>query len=120
MTKKILIAEDEKSLSDALSSKLKKSGFETHVVHNGDDALAALNDGIYDLMLIDIMMPKRDGLGVLEELKKKGDKTPAFIISNSGQDQHIKYAKALGAQEYIVKSNTSLAEIVQRISIFLK
>ncbi len=118
--KKILIVEDEKPLANALDLKLTASGFQTHVVYNGDDALQSLQKEDYDLMVIDIMMPKRDGFSVLEELKKKNIKTPVFIMSNLGQAEDLARAKTLGVADYIVKSNTPLAEIIERIKSFFE
>ena len=113
--KKILIAEDEKPLASALKLKLAGAGYEPTVVYNGDEALAALTEGNFSLMLVDIMMPKRDGFSVLEELKKGGNKMPVIVMSNLGQDEDMKHAKSLGAVDYVVKSNTPLAQIVERI-----
>lgn len=118
--KKILIVEDEKPLSKALSLKLSGSGFEVKVAGNGDEALEELNGTSYDLALLDIMMPKRDGFSVLEELKKASNKTPVFIMSNLGQNEDIKHAEALGAKGYIIKSNTPLSKIVEKITSFLQ
>ncbi len=119
MAKKILIVEDEKALATVLNLKLKNSGFETVVVYNGDDALALLKKDPFDLMLIDIMMPKRDGFSVLEDLKKQGNTTPMFVMSNLGQEEDIAHVKSLGAKEYIIKADTSPAEIAQKVSSFL-
>ncbi len=119
MAKKILIVEDEKALATVLSLKLTNSGFETKVVYNGDDALTSLKGGGFDLVLIDIMMPKRDGFSVLESLKKQGNTTPLFVMSNLGQEEDIAHVKSLGAKEYIVKADTSPAEITARVEKFL-
>lgn len=119
MAKKILIVEDEKALASVLSLKLKGAGYETTVLYNGDDALAAIQAGGLDLALIDIMMPKRDGFSVLEELKKSGNKTPVFVMSNLGQEEDIARIKAYGIQDYIVKADTSPQEILDRVKKFL-
>lgn len=119
MAKKILLVEDEKALATVLSLKLTSAGYETTVVYNGDDALAKLKDGAYDLMLIDIMMPKRDGFSVLDELKKGGNKTPVFAMSNLGQEEDIARIKSMGVKDYIVKANVSPTEILDRVSSFL-
>jgi DNA-binding response OmpR family regulator len=116
--KKILIVEDEKPLANAMSLKLTASGFTTTVVYNGDEALALLEKEKYDLTLIDIMMPKRDGFSVLEELKTKNMSISVFVMSNLGQAEDLARAKALGVADYIVKSNTPLAEIVERIKAY--
>lgn len=117
-TKKILIVEDEKPLANAINLKLQSSGFTTHVVHNGDEALDILKTEKFDLMLTDIMMPKRDGFSVLTELQKEGNTMPVLVMSNLGQDEDVKRAKSLGAKDYIIK-DTPLVQIVERISSFL-
>ena len=119
MAKKILIVEDEKALATVLNLKLTSSGFETKVVYNGDDALAAMKEGAFDLVLIDIMMPKRDGFSVLEDLKKLGNNTPVFVMSNLGQEEDIAHVKSMGVKEYIIKADTSPAEITQKVTNFL-
>ncbi len=116
--KKILIVEDEKALATVLNLKLTSSGFETKVVYNGDLALATLKEEHFDLMLIDIMMPKRDGFSVLEDLKKASNKTPVFVMSNLGQEEDIAHVKSLGVKEYIIKADTSPAEITEKVAAF--
>lgn len=119
MAKRILLVEDEKALATVLNLKLKSTGYETTVVYNGDDALEALKAGQYDLMLIDIMMPKRDGFSVLEELKKQGNTTPVFAMSNLGQDEDIARIKNMGVKDYIIKADASPADILARVTKFL-
>ena len=119
MAKKILIVDDEKALANVLNLKLTNAGFETKVVYNGEDALGLLKEGGYDLALIDIMMPKRDGFSVLEELKKQGIATPVFALSNLGQEEDVAHVKSLGAKEYIMKTDVSPAEILAKVTGFL-
>lgn len=110
--KKILIAEDEKLMAKALADKLRIIGFDVTAVLDGASALELLNKEKFDLVLLDILMPKMDGLSLLKEIRSKGNEIPAIILSNSSKDETIKEAKRLGAIEYFVKSNTSLTEIV--------
>lgn len=71
MNKKILVAEDEKPMAKAMELKLSHSGFDVKTVFNGEEALAILAQENFDLIFIDLIMPKLDGFHVLEELKKK-------------------------------------------------
>ncbi len=119
MGKKILIAEDEKSLASVLSLKLIAAGFETKIVYDGEDALTALKGDSFDLLLIDLMMPKRDGFSVLEEMKKTNITTPAIVMSNLGQREDIMHVKNLGIKDYIIKEELSPTEIVTRVSTFI-
>ncbi len=113
--KNILIVEDERPLSHALEMKLKAQGFTTKVVMNGQDALSELANGKYDMVLLDLIMPIMDGFGVLEEMKSKKLKVPVIVLSNLGQDEDRTKTKALGAVDYFVKSNTPIAEILERV-----
>jgi DNA-binding response OmpR family regulator len=113
--KKILIVEDEKLIIKPLELKLKLSGFATGVAYDGEEALELLKNEKFDLVLLDLMMPKVDGFAVLTELKKRGDKTPVIVASNLNQMDDISRALELGVNSYYVKSNTSLGEIVENI-----
>ena len=113
--KRILIAEDEKPLSHALELKLTFSGYDVTVVNNGDDALTTLAKDTFDLILLDIVMPGKNGFEVLEELKKKGNKIPVIMLSNLSQEEDVSKAKQLGAVDFFIKSDTPLAEIVAMV-----
>ena len=113
--KRILVAEDEKLMSKALADQLSRAGFAVEVVYDGESALDFLNKEKFDLILLDILMPKMNGLDVLKELKSKGDTTPIIILSNSSKEETIKEAKHLGANEYFVKSNVSLSEVISAV-----
>ena len=78
-----------------------------------------MNKEKFDLILLDILMPKMNGLDVLKELKSKGDETPVVILSNSSKEETIKEAKMIGAKEYFVKSNISLSEVTGAIKKIL-
>ncbi len=120
MTKKrILIAEDEKPMANALSLKLQSVGFEAKIVYDGEAAIAALNESKYDLLILDLVMPKKDGFFVLEELKKLKINIPVIIASNLSQEEDIKRAKDLGAQDYFIKSDTTLLQIVEKVKVAL-
>lgn len=118
--KNILIVEDERPLSHALEMKLKAQGFATKVVMNGNDALTELATGTYDMVLLDLIMPTMDGFGVLEAMKNKKITVPVIVLSNLGQDEDRIKTKALGAVDYFVKSNTPIAEILDRVRSALK
>ena len=118
--KKILIIEDEKPMAHALELKLAHAGFSAQSVGNGEEGLALLEKEKFDLVLLDLIMPKLDGFGVLEEMKKKGIKTPVMVQTNLAQEEDEKRAKALGVKEFFIKSNTPIAEIVEQIKNFFK
>jgi two-component system, OmpR family, response regulator VicR len=120
MAKKILIAEDERPMAKALQLKLTKEGFEAVNAYNGDEALELLDNGKFDLMLLDIMMPNTDGFAVLEALKKKNISLPIIVTSNLSQEEDIAKAKKLGAKDFLVKSDVPINKIVEKVNNLLK
>jgi DNA-binding response OmpR family regulator len=118
--KRILIAEDERSIAKALKLKLGLSGFEVELAINGEEALTLMKAQKFDLLLLDIMMPKMDGFSVMEAMKKAKNKTPVIILSNLSQEDDADRAKSLGAVDFFIKSNTPLNDIVIKIKNFLK
>ena len=120
ISKRILVIEDEKPMAHALELKLTHAGFSVQSIGNGEEGLALMEKEKFDLVLLDLVMPKMDGFGVLEEMKKKGIETPVMVQSNLAQEEDESRVKALGAKEFFIKSNTPIAEIVERIKNFLK
>ena len=116
MAKTILVVEDDQFLSKILKMKFEKIGYEILVAYDGLEALEMAKTKSPDLALLDIMMPVKDGFSVLAEMKKdsKLSKIPVIIASNLGQKEDKDKAVALGAEDYIVKSDTSLDDLVKR------
>lgn len=117
--KHILIVEDEHPLAHALELKFRHEGFETTIAEDGDEALKEVEKGHYDVILLDLIMPRMDGFTFLQEMKAKGVHTPTIILSNLGQDEDKSRAKELGAVGYFVKSNTPIMEIVKQVQTVL-
>lgn len=117
--KRILIAEDEKAISKALELKLAHEGFEVKAVFNGVELLSLLEKEKFDLILLDLVMPKLDGFGVLEILNCKGNKIPIIVSSNLSQQEDYQRAKKLGATDFLIKSETPVAEMVKKIKNYL-
>lgn len=113
--KKVLIVEDERLIVKPLAMKLQLSGFEVNSAYNGAEALDLLEKEKFDIILLDLMMPKVDGFDVLSEMKKRGDKTPVIIASNLNQEKDISRALELGVTSYYVKSDINLDGIVEKI-----
>jgi DNA-binding response OmpR family regulator len=116
--KKILVVEDDQFLSNAYKLKLTKSGFETLVATDGNEALKVLEEFTPDLILLDLIMPNLDGFGTLTALNadEKLKSIPVIVASNLGQKEDIEKAKELGAKDFIIKSNVSIEEIVQKVN----
>jgi len=117
MAQKILLVEDEKILADLLEKKLKEKGYKVSVAPNGQAGLSKMKKEDFDLVLLDILMPKMGGFEVLEEIQ--GDprlkKIPVIIISNSGQPVEISRALELGAKDYLVKTQFDPQEVIEKI-----
>lgn len=116
--KRILIAEDEKPIAKAMKLKLESSGFEVDSVFDGLEAIEKISQkgNVYDIMLLDIVMPNKDGFDVLKFMNENKVKLPpVFVLSNLSQEEDVKKAKNLGAKDFIIKSNTPINEIVEKI-----
>lgn len=116
---KVLIIEDDKFLSELISTKLDKEGFELALAGDGETGYKKIEQFKPDVVLLDIMLPGMDGFEVLEKLKKQTDETikntPVIILSNFGQESKIERGLKLGAVDYLVKANFTTGEIVDKI-----
>lgn len=114
MAQKILIAEDERPLSGALQEQFKNAGFDVRAAFDGQEALNILDMEKFDLILLDLLMPKVNGLDVLQNLKNRRNTIPIIVLSNLSDDSEIKKAKDLGATDYFIKSDIALADVLER------
>lgn len=115
--KKILIIEDELILGELLLQKLNDEGYEAFWSVDGDAGLQKIREIKPDLVLLDILMPKKDGYQVLKEVRQDPDikDTPVIVISNSGQPVEIKQILELGVRDYIIKADFTPAEVLEKI-----
>lgn len=119
--KHILVVDDEKPLARALELKLTHEGFTAQQFGDGDQLLKYIQEkGKADLILLDLMMPIVDGFTVLERMKEKNIKIPVMILTNLSQAEDEKRVRDLGAKDFIVKSNTPIIEIIEKVKVFLK
>jgi DNA-binding response OmpR family regulator len=112
--KKILIAEDDESLRSTLREKFTNEGFSVLVAVDGEEGLASAKKEKPDLILLDIRMPKVDGIAMARELKKEGFTTPIIFLTNLDDINHISEAIEINESDYLVKSDMKLDEIVKR------
>jgi len=114
---KILIIEDEEVLLNVLKNKLERQGYEALTAENGEVGLKMIEEQKPDLVLLDILMPKMDGMQVMAELSKKGilPKLPIIVISNSGQPVEIDKAKDYGIRDFLVKAEFDPQEVIDKI-----
>lgn len=114
MAKKVLIVEDERPLARALELKLRHEGCEVTVAYDGKEALDQLTKNVFDVMLLDIIMPVVDGIQLLQKIPK--DRKPeVFVLSNLNQSEDESQIMDLGVSKYFVKSDTPLSVIVEEI-----
>ncbi len=118
-TMKIVIVEDEESLSKALNEKFSRSGFETYLAKNGIEAIEVIKKVVPDIIALDILIPNKNGMKVLEEIKADPElkDIPVIVLSNLSQDEDIKTALKLGAEDYMVKTQHPINEIVEKFKM---
>ncbi len=117
MKKKIVLIEDDKILSETLSSGLNDAGFDVLRAYDGEEGLKLAESEKPDLILLDILLPKIDGLAVAKKLKSDPLTTdiPIIILTVLEQNESVAAALDSGVYEYIVKSNVKIEEIVARV-----
>lgn len=114
---KILIVEDEEVLIKVLKEKLEKEKFTVELAIDGETVLPIAKKTKPNLILLDIILPNKDGLSVLEELKASPETKhiPVIMISNLGEDENIKKALELGAVDYLVKTQHPINEVIEKV-----
>lgn len=111
---RILLAEDEKPMSMALVAVLEHSGYQVDAVYDGQAAVDKAHQNIYDAMIFDIMMPVKDGITALTELRKEGDRTPVIMLTAKAEvDDRITGLDA-GADDYLTKP-FAMGELLARL-----
>lgn len=115
--KKILFIEDESALQRAVGSVLAEEGFTVLSALDGEVGLEIARKEFPDLILLDLVLPEKDGFAVLEELKKDPAtaRIPVIIMSNLERNEDVEKALERGATTYLVKMNYKLEEVVQKI-----
>ncbi|MBI3633223.1 MAG: response regulator [Candidatus Vogelbacteria bacterium] len=114
--KKVLLVEDDKFLRETLAKKLITNGLVVQAAIDGKNALEILKTFTPNLVLLDLLLPDIDGFTVLQEMKKdpKFTPVPVIVLSNLDKPDDMQKAKGLGAKDFMVKSNFTLNEIVNR------
>jgi DNA-binding response OmpR family regulator len=117
VTKKILIVEDEKVLSDLVENEFDSMGFDARVAGDGELAMRLARSFDPDVIMLDLILPKKGGLDVLKELKiDPALKTiPVIVLSNLSGDESVRMAMTFGADDYFVKTQSSIFEIIGKV-----
>lgn len=119
---KILVAEDDAFYQKFYTNKLQEKGFEVVLAVDGEDAIQKIADTRPDLILLDIIMPKKDGFEVLTAIKSNSvaQNIPVIVFSSLGQEDDVKKAKSLGASDYINKSFYDFDLLLAKIATYNK
>lgn len=119
--RRILVAEDDKAYANIYRVKLTNEGFSVDIATHGEEAITKARATKPDLILLDLIMPQKDGFDVLEALKSDNalKKIPVIIFSNLSQNEDLERAKKMGAADYLVKANISIHEMVDKVKKFI-
>lgn len=122
MAKKVLLVDDDLYIRDVYEEVLKGEGFDVDTATNGQDGFNKLNNGGYDIILLDIMMPTIDGIEVLEKIQANPPQQkngPIIILTNLALDQVVKTAKEKGAANYLIKAEVTPQELIETVRKFI-
>lgn len=119
--RKIVVVEDDAHISKVYEIKLAKEGFNVVLARDGEEAVAKITAEKPDLVLLDLMLPKKDGFEVLGEVKKNPElaQIPIIVLSNLGQQTDQERAMVLGASEYLVKVDYPIQEVINKVKKYL-
>lgn len=122
--KSILLVEDEQFLANLLKARLEKTSdgqVQIQLAKDGQEALKLLREAKFDLILLDLILPKMSGFEVLEAIRSDPQlqAIPVMIISNLGQESDVERGQSLGAVEYFIKARVSMDELIGQIQKFL-
>ncbi|EJN93787.1 response regulator transcription factor [Streptococcus ratti] len=115
MSLSILLAEDEEQLSRVYTAALEHQGYRVDQVYNGQDAVKKANDNVYDVFILDIMMPVKTGLEALREIRANGDSTHAIMLTAMSEIEDKVTGLEAGADDYLTKP-ISLKELLARMA----
>jgi two-component system OmpR family response regulator len=111
---RVLIVEDDREVARNIAKMLRECGHVADTAHDGEDGLALAREGAFDVLIVDRMMPRRDGLSMISALREEGDKTPVLILSALGEvDDRVEGLKA-GGDDYLVKPYAP-SELIARV-----
>ena len=111
---RVLVVEDEKKTASFIRKALQAENFAVDVCHNGEDALAAAKTTPFDAIVLDIMLPSRDGLSVLQQLRQRNNPTPVLLLSARGEVNERVAGLNAGADDYLPKP-FALVELIARV-----
>ncbi len=122
MNKRILVIDDDLYMRELYEEVLESAGYEVETAIDGEDGIAKLKSGGFQLTLLDMMMPKIDGIGVLNEISKNPSvikNGPVILLSNLGQEHVVEEAMGKGAVNYLVKADITPDQLLKSVEKYL-
>ena len=116
---RVLVVEDDRKTAEFVRKALAEAGFAVDVVHDGNDAVATLAAGSFEVIVLDVMLPGRDGLSVVRQARERGDKTPVLLLSARGSVEEKVEGLNAGADDYLPKP-FALQELIARVRALLR
>ena len=123
MAKKILVVEDDQATREFYLDLPTQEGYQVETAPDGQQGLEKILEGGWDLILLDVIMPKLDGLGVLKELQNKKPKSPngpILVLTVVSQAPIAKIARGLGAADYLIKTTTTPNHLISKLRSYLE
>jgi len=119
---KVLIVEDDVMLNKIYQTKLGIVGYKVFAAYDGEEGIKKMEETLPNIVLLDLMLPKKNGFEVLETVKQniKLNHIPVIILSNLGQGDDIERGRALGADDFLVKSNVKLETVLEKVEQVLQ
>ena len=120
--KRILIVEDELFIRDVYVTVLSEDGYQIDQAADGAEGIAKMQEGGYDLVLLDIMLPKMDGIAILSELQKnppKKSNKAIVLVTNMDQEKTIAQAVSMGVRGYLIKSQIDPGQLKEEVKNYL-
>lgn len=118
--KSILFVEDEKAISRVMKLKLEQSNLEVTLAKTGQEAMDYFDENTYDLVLLDLILPEKDGFSVLSHIREQNTEIDVVVLTNLGQPEDRKRLQDIGISGYYVKSEVPIYELVSKIKTILK
>ncbi len=116
---KILVVDDEQNMRTGLKDNLEFEGYEVDTANDGEQGLKKILDNNYNLIILDVMMPKKSGFDVCKEVRKAGITTPVILLTAKGEEIDKVVGLELGADDYVTKP-FSLRELLARVKAILR
>ncbi len=116
MTKKVLLVEDFPIIQSLYSGALENHGFEVDVVADGKDALVKVQSQVYDFVLIDLLLPKVNGVEFLEKFTNRPQQTKVIVLSDFNEPKTVEKTYKLGIAAYLIKAENTPSELIEKLN----